>query len=352
MEILIYTMPRDMHAWATKWALEAIGHTVYLYYASDFPSTARTSIRVGQSALISNIGEDAMFESKRFDVVWHRRRGPLSFPKGISEFDKEFVRAESVAFVRALCSLAACNSSFEVNPRGSFYLASSKPAQLALASQVGLAIPETIISNDPTAIRQFIRDLGGSCLFKSMSPGSWHIGETKSLNTFATKISLADVQDDDVMSATPGIFQPYIEKREELRVTIMGRTVFQAAIKSDLVDWRGSNYRPFTEPETPLNESQISDLFALMEKLGIVFGCFDLIRTPSGDLVFLEVNEMGQWLFVENNIPSKNMLFSFAQFLDSKDPKFQAANKSSDITLAQFVTSSACKEYRATEAFR
>jgi hypothetical protein len=47
-----------------------------------------------------------------------------------------------------------------------------------------------------------------------------------------------------------------------------------------------------------------------------------------------------------------NMLCSFAHFLESKDPKFQAVSARSDITLAQFVGSSACKEFRATEASR
>ena len=36
-----------------------------------------------------------------------------------------------------------------------------------------------------------------------------------------------------------------------------------------------------------------------MRDLGIVFGCFDLIVTPEGEHVFLEVNQMGQWLFIE-----------------------------------------------------
>ena len=37
----------------------------------------------------------------------------------------------------------------------------------------------------------------------------------------------------------------------------------------------------------------------LMARLGIVYGAFDLRRTPDGDHVFLEVNTAGEFLFVE-----------------------------------------------------
>jgi hypothetical protein len=32
-----------------------------------------------------------------------------------------------------------------------------------------------------------------------------------------------------------------------------------------------------------------------MSELGLLFGAFDFILTPSGDYVFLEVNPCGEW---------------------------------------------------------
>ncbi len=37
-----------------------------------------------------------------------------------------------------------------------------------------------------------------------------------------------------------------------------------------------------------------------MRELKIVFGCVDMILTPEGDYVFLEVNTAGQWQWVEH----------------------------------------------------
>src|SRR5947209_11946086 len=53
---------------------------------------------------------------------------------------------------------------------------------------------------------------------------------------------------------------------------------------------------------------------SLLKELGLVFGCFDFIVTPAGDHIFLEVNEMGQFLFVEDysGLP---LLDAFTEFL-------------------------------------
>ncbi|MBV9211537.1 MAG: MvdC family ATP-grasp ribosomal peptide maturase, partial [Acidobacteria bacterium] len=43
-------------------------------------------------------------------------------------------------------------------------------------------------------------------------------------------------------------------------------------------------------------------LDALMYGLGLVFGAIDLIRTPAGEHVFLEVNPGGEWGMLERDL--------------------------------------------------
>ena len=52
-----------------------------------------------------------------------------------------------------------------------------------------------------------------------------------------------------------------------------------------------------------------------MRMLGLAFGCIDLIVTPQGEYVFLEVNEMGQFLWVEQREPACPLLRAFATLL-------------------------------------
>ena len=55
--------------------------------------------------------------------------------------------------------------------------------------------------------------------------------------------------------------------------------------------------------------------------MGLVFGCFDLVVTPEDEYVFLEVNQMGQFLFVERfcGLP---LLDAFSEFLLQADADF------------------------------
>ena len=52
-----------------------------------------------------------------------------------------------------------------------------------------------------------------------------------------------------------------------------------------------------------------------MAKLGIVFGCFDFVVTPEGEFIFLEVNESGDFLWMEECAPEYNILSRFAAWL-------------------------------------
>jgi hypothetical protein len=59
-----------------------------------------------------------------------------------------------------------------------------------------------------------------------------------------------------------------------------------------------------------------------MARAGIVFGCFDFIVTPSGETCFLEVNPMGQFLWLELHLPELPLLDAMCAFLVSGDPRF------------------------------
>lgn len=123
---------------------------------------------------------------------------------------------------------------------------------------------------------------------------------------------------DETLRFTPGIFQELIPKAYEVRLTMIGRQAFAAKIHSQdtvtgRLDWRRAyNELRFEPVDLPLFVEQ--QCASLLEHLGLVFGCLDFIVTPEGEHIFLEVNEMGQFLFVErySHIP---LLDAFVSFL-------------------------------------
>jgi len=64
------------------------------------------------------------------------------------------------------------------------------------------------------------------------------------------------------------------------------------------LDWRRAYDELVFESDT-LPDGIAERCFALLDRLGLVFGCLDFIVTPAGEHVFLEVNQTGQFLFVE-----------------------------------------------------
>jgi len=123
---------------------------------------------------------------------------------------------------------------------------------------------------------------------------------------------------DELLASTPGIYQELVPKNYELRVTVIGRKIFSAKILSQetsagRLDWRKAYSELRMEPHLLLAEIE-EKILAMLERHGLVFGCFDFIVSPSGDYYFLEVNEMGQFLFVES-FTGMPLLDAFTEFL-------------------------------------
>jgi hypothetical protein len=84
---------------------------------------------------------------------------------------------------------------------------------------------------------------------------------------------------------------------------------------STRLDWRSDMVAPLKPALVALPRTVEERCIALMRKLGLAFGCIDLIVTPEGEHIFLEVNEMGQFLWVEQDEPRSELLRCFATLL-------------------------------------
>ncbi len=74
-----------------------------------------------------------------------------------------------------------------------------------------------------------------------------------------------------------------------------------------------------------------------MKKMGLVFGAMDFIVTEDGQYIFLEINEQGQFLWIEDNNPAFEMLDVFVNFLINKSIKYQWDPKKSRHYMREYV---------------
>lgn len=201
----------------------------------------------------------------------------------------------------ALDSLPAFTPSARwMNPRAADQRARNKPIQLAEAQAVGLSIPATVVANDPVAVEELFEH-GCEHIYK---PLTWYIEPPTGL-LYTASTSATDVAaNQDAIRLAPGIFQRRIDKSYEVRVTVIRERVFAVRIdaqanRATRLDWR-RDQRSVGYEAIDLDCDTTDRLHRLQSNLGLVYGAHDLIVTPDGEVVFLEVNPLGQWLWLEH----------------------------------------------------
>jgi hypothetical protein len=323
--ILILTGPGDLHAFAVAEAIRAKGSEATIWHTGDFPGRAKESVSIAHGKLDIKIsGLDLSLSNPEFDTVWRRRPYHVVPEEALHPADCRFADAECTAFRRSLFGELAPRA-FWVNPPEAAVRANRKLLQQRIALELGLEVPATLYTNDPVEIRDFLRAHGGQGVFKTFRPMAWRDGET-AWQPYTSLLTEERLVSDDLLSAVPGIYQALVPKAFKVRVTVMVRCVLSAKILSQQtqegqLDWRKAYEEIVMEPFT-LPPSIATCCTEVLRRLGIVFGCFDFIVTPQGSYVFLEVNEMGQFLFLEHyaGLP---LLEAFSEFLLSASPDFE-----------------------------
>lgn len=177
--------------------------------------------------------------------------------------------------------------------------ASYKPVQLAQARACGLAVPETLVTNDPAEAAQFV-DSVKKAVYKPFTPaGIAAPGGHRTV--FTAPVTSKDV--DETVRLTANLFQAWVDKRYEVRLTVVDETFLAARIdarsESAAVDWR-SDLAAVTYTRVDVPGVVRSGVNALMSRLGLRFGALDFVVDPDDRWWFLEVNPNGQWAWIED----------------------------------------------------
>lgn len=218
---------------------------------------------------------------------------------------------ESRRVLQGLMTVLAATGAFALDRLDVVRRADHKPLQLALARRVGLTVPRTLVSNDPEAVRAFAASVPAGVVTKMMASFAVYDEAGREQVVFTNPVSDEDLADLDGLSLCPMTFQERLEKACELRVTVVGDRVMAASIDSQALprsrtDWRREGialldaWKPYDLPKDVHDKS-----LALMDALGLNYGAFDFIVTPDGRHVFLEVNPVGEfmWLLQAPGLP-------------------------------------------------
>ena len=234
-------------------------------------------------------------------AVWHRKPVDPGPPAAVSNpTTAHVILHETLEFM----SYLGCDRRIPwLNNPHDNRMAQRKFPQIRLATELGLRVPRTIITNDPAKAREFNRAVGGRLLCKSMKEQGF-VDETAHF-IFSRKVAREEFEAQaDVVALCPSFFQEYIEKDHELRITIVGDEVFCCRLDSQGVQGAETDWRRVDPSKVPhrivrLDPGIEDKLKQMLQRYGLRYGAFDMIVTPAGEYVFLELNPNGQWLWIE-----------------------------------------------------
>ena len=317
--ILILTMRHDVHATAVAWGLRSWGCDVNVWVWSDFLQNEPCSIYENNASEGSDV-TGKISATTKIDTVWYRRRSPVEVRPGTHTADIDFVEREARAYLNNIVFAIGNDKTRWINGFYDAAFAENKLIQLKAAKSVGMRIPNTLMSNDPGKIRQFYAENESGIIYKGFKPAFWIAPDGASTNLRTSLVSEADIGNDEQLLTCPGIYQEKIDKAYELRINVIGDEVRAVAIYSQVetatMDWRYD----LRDGEIPLREITIPDVekircIELCKKFNLRFCAVDMIVTPSGEYVFLEMNQAGQFLWIEQIDPAIDLLDTFCRFV-------------------------------------
>jgi len=304
MTVLIITKSDDNEC--IKFVTDAInerGGSVFRLDTDRFPTEVKLAARYSKdSKQLVMISEQGELDLCKVSAIWHRRlniggRIPL-------ELDHQ-IRSAAIGESRAtLLGMLASLNVFRIDEYEKIKRAGNKQLQLQVAREVGLNIPRTLITNDPQAAKDFAKTCESGLITKMLSSFAiYEEGQEKVV--FTSRVKPEHLEEMEGLRLCPMTFQEMVPKALELRVTIVGNRAFTASIDSQSserasLDWRRDGVellRNWKRYELPGEVEQ--RLMRLMDYFGLNYGAIDIIVTPDGRHIFLEINPVGEFFWLE-----------------------------------------------------
>lgn len=177
-----------------------------------------------------------------------------------------------------------------LNPLEAMATNGSKPYQLGLIRAHGFSTPDTLITTEPTAVREFL-GRHGALIYKSVS----------GVRSIVSRLSADHLERLDDISWCPTQFQQYVAGRD-YRVHVVDTAIFACEIVSEADDYR---YAGRQAEEVDLKTTAIPSFLAdqcrrLAASLGLVVAGIDLRLTPGGEWFCFEVNPSPAFTYYES----------------------------------------------------
>jgi MvdD family ATP-grasp ribosomal peptide maturase len=306
MSILIITHSTDNESVArvSETIARKGGHTIRLD-TDRYPADVRlTAYYASGEERLTLTNEEGEFDLREVSAVWHRR---ISFGARLPKtLDKQLRHASLGETSAAAHGMLASLKAFRMDHLHHIRHAENKQLQLQVARELELDIPRTLTTNDPGTVRAFAESCENGIVTKMLSSFAIY-DEGKELVVFTNPVKPEDLEDLSGLSLCPATFQESLPKSLEIRVTVVGQRVMSAAVDSQVSarathDWRRDGLRLIQDWQPYQLPLEIEEkILRLMDYFSLNYGAIDIILTPAGKHVFLELNPCGEFFWLERS---------------------------------------------------
>lgn len=299
--ILLITSKEDVTTDLVVDKLNSSGADYYRFNTEDLGNNVSMSFEPQfRRVILFDEGKGTPFDLSTVRSVYYRRPKIPSPPSDLVPGEQQFVVNETASTLEGIYKYL--DDKFWVSKVFAIRQAENKMYQQLIAGRFGLVTPRSIVTNNRDRAIEFLRAYG-ECILKPIKTG-FVSDDANPKVIFTTLITNDDIFALERVRECPTYLQEHVVKIADVRVTVVGSSVFSAKIDSQAtedtrIDWRkGENINLKYEaidlgPE--LNEACIK----LTRYLGLQFGALDFILDKKGNYIFLEINPNGQWGWIQ-----------------------------------------------------
>lgn len=252
MSVLILADEIDATADGVVGALYERNVAVHRVNTAWFPTQLNVSAELRGDRWAGRICTPAQeIDLTSITAVWYRAPRAYQFPRGLTDAERAHANLE------AKYGLGGVLSSLPVlwvNHPARLADAAYKPVQLVTASQCGLRVPDTVVTNEAHTVREF--SATGETITKVLGSNTLLEEGVRKL-TFTRLLDDTDLADLRGIEITTHLFQRWVPKAHEVRMVVIGDHVTAAAITANspesYVDFRADydhlSYELITPPD-------------------------------------------------------------------------------------------------------
>ena len=299
MAVLILAEDIDATCDGMVLALRERGQVAHRVNTAWFPARLSVSARPRGDQWVGHLRTPGrVIELEEITAVWYRTPRAYQFPAELTPAEKAHANLEAkYGLGGVLMSLPV----LWVNHPARLASAAYKPVQLVAARRGGLAVPDTVVTNEADTVREFaatgktVTKLFGSNTI--LEQGIRKVSFTR----LVTDTDLADLRG---INVTTHQLQRWVPKLADVRVVVVGEHITAVAIHAGssqaYVDFRADygnvDYELIDTPD------EVSHgIRRLMTELSLMYGALDfVIDKDTSRWVFLEINAGGQFGFIED----------------------------------------------------